>query len=283
MHGAKTLLGDGDTGWHVRTGEWILSHGRVPDKDLFSFTKTGQTWFAWEWLWDVIFAWLHQHWGMAAVVVASALVIALTSALVFRLTFRKSGNPLIAMAFTFLAVASSSIHFLAQAAPGHAAVRGGVLYDFGAGAGSGESAAVVVASGFDGAVDKSAWRVVYRGGPDGSVWRGRAGGRVVRWGAGGMAGGGETHAALCGYRFAVPGSQPGRALHLSPARAYLGVPDGLVPARAYSGNDAHQFPESGGALPRGAAAGGRAGRASGICAASVSRSACCWCSSRTWR
>ncbi|MGA2737048.1 MAG: hypothetical protein ABSG65_06300 [Bryobacteraceae bacterium] len=114
MHGAKTLLGDGDTGWHVRTGEWILSHGRVPDKDLFSFTRTGQTWFAWEWLWDVVFAWLHQHWGMAALVVVSALVISLTSALVFRLAFRKSGNPLIAMAVTFLAVASSSIHFLAR-------------------------------------------------------------------------------------------------------------------------------------------------------------------------
>jgi len=114
MHGARTLLGDGDTGWHVRTGEWIMSHGRVPDKDLFSFTRTGQTWFAWEWLWDVAFAWLHQHWGMAAVVVGSALVIALTSALVYRLTFRKCGNPLIAMAFTFLAVAASSIHFLAR-------------------------------------------------------------------------------------------------------------------------------------------------------------------------
>jgi len=114
MHGAKTLLGDGDTGWHVRTGEWILSHGRVPDKDLFSFTRTGQTWFAWEWLWDAVFAWLHQHWGMAAVVVVSALVISLTSALVFRLAFRKSGNPLIAMTLTFLAVAASSIHFLAR-------------------------------------------------------------------------------------------------------------------------------------------------------------------------
>ena len=114
MHGAKTLLGDGDTGWHVRTGEWIMAHGRVPDKDLFSFTKTGQTWFAWEWLRDVIFAWLHQHWGMATVVIGSALVISLTSALVYRLAFRKCGNPLIAMALTFLAVASSSIHFLAR-------------------------------------------------------------------------------------------------------------------------------------------------------------------------
>lgn len=109
MGGAKTLLGDGDTGWHVRTGEWILSHGRVPNKDLFSFTKTGQPWFAWEWLWDVIFAWLHQHWGMASVVVASVLVISATSALVFRLSFKKCGNPLIALAATFLAMAGSAL------------------------------------------------------------------------------------------------------------------------------------------------------------------------------
>jgi hypothetical protein len=114
MQGAKTLLGDGDTGWHVRTGEWILRHGYVPHHDLFSYTKSGQPWFAWEWLWDVIFAWLHQHGGMAAVVLASMLVISLTSALLFRLVFRKSGNPLIAIAATFLAVAGSSIHFLAR-------------------------------------------------------------------------------------------------------------------------------------------------------------------------
>ena len=114
MHGAKTLLGDCDTGWHVRTGEWIMSHGSVPHQDMFSYTKTGQTWFAWEWLWDVVFAWLHQHWGLAAVVVGSALVIALVASLLFRLANRKGGNPLVAMALTFLAVASSSIHFLAR-------------------------------------------------------------------------------------------------------------------------------------------------------------------------
>jgi hypothetical protein len=114
MGGAKTLLGDGDTGWHVRTGEWILRHGRVPDKDLFSFTKTGQPWFAWEWLWDVTFAWLHQHGGLAAVVIGSLLVICFTSALLFRLTSRKCGHPIVALALTFLAVAGSSIHFLAR-------------------------------------------------------------------------------------------------------------------------------------------------------------------------
>src|SRR5215813_8626871 len=30
MAGLKTLLGDCDTGWHIRTGEWILAHRGVP-------------------------------------------------------------------------------------------------------------------------------------------------------------------------------------------------------------------------------------------------------------
>jgi hypothetical protein len=114
LGGVGFMLGDGDTGWHVRTGEWILRNGRVPDRDIFSFTKPGEPWFAWEWLWDVIFGWLHQHWGMAAVVVTSLMVISLTSALLYRLVRRKCPNVLIAFGVTFLAVAASSIHWLAR-------------------------------------------------------------------------------------------------------------------------------------------------------------------------
>jgi hypothetical protein len=113
MHGARTLLGDGDTGWHLRTGEWILAHGRVPDRDIFSFTRSGQPWFAWEWLWDVLFGWLHLHAGMAAVVLASSLVLALTFALLFRMA-RRSADALVALAFTLAAAAGSAGHWLAR-------------------------------------------------------------------------------------------------------------------------------------------------------------------------
>jgi len=113
MQGAHTLLGDGDTGWHLRTGEWILAHGRVPDRDLFSFTRPGQPWFAWEWLWDVWFGWLHQHAGMAAVVLASSLVLALTFALLFRMA-RRSSDALVALALTLAAAAGSAGHWLAR-------------------------------------------------------------------------------------------------------------------------------------------------------------------------
>jgi hypothetical protein len=114
LQGARTLLGDGDTGWHVRTGEWILAHHQVPHQDIFSFSRPGAPWFAWEWLWDVIFAILHQRWGMAAVVLASISVICLTSALLFRLIRRKCDNGLVAIAVTLLATGGCAIHWLAR-------------------------------------------------------------------------------------------------------------------------------------------------------------------------
>ncbi len=114
MGGAPAMLGDGDTGWHVRTGEWILANRRVPSQDLFSYTKAGQPWFAWEWLWDVCFAWMHQHGGMAAVVLASMLVLCATSVLLFRLVRRQSGSALVAIFVMFLVTGASAIHWLAR-------------------------------------------------------------------------------------------------------------------------------------------------------------------------
>src|SRR5258708_8305806 len=46
--GVGWLLTDSDTGWHIRTGEWILQNGRVPTTDFFSFTKVGQPCFPWD-------------------------------------------------------------------------------------------------------------------------------------------------------------------------------------------------------------------------------------------
>jgi len=47
LGGLSFLLADGDTGWHIRTGEWILRNGRVPGTDLFSYTMPTAPWFAW--------------------------------------------------------------------------------------------------------------------------------------------------------------------------------------------------------------------------------------------
>jgi hypothetical protein len=113
MDGVKTLLSDCDTGWHIRTGEWIIANGWVPLRDIFSFTKPGAPWFAWEWLSDVLFARLHAIGGLQAVVIFAMLMLAATFGALFLLVRRKS-NPIVAVLITMLAAAASSIHYLAR-------------------------------------------------------------------------------------------------------------------------------------------------------------------------
>src|SRR5580704_9850250 len=112
--GVGWLLTDSDTGWHIRAGEWILKNGRVPATDLFSFTKAGQPWFAWEWLSDVLMAVVHGHSGLAGIVLVSLLVVGATSVCVYRNTLDGSGNRVVAIALTGLAMAASTIHWLAR-------------------------------------------------------------------------------------------------------------------------------------------------------------------------
>ena len=113
MDGLMTLLGDCDTGWHIRTGQWILAHHAVPYRDLFSYSKPDSVWYAWEWLSDVIFAGLNRAGGLAAVSLFAILLLAVIFTLVFRLA-RRHSNPVVAVAVTVLAVGASSIHWLAR-------------------------------------------------------------------------------------------------------------------------------------------------------------------------
>lgn len=113
MDGATDLL-EGDTGWHLRTGDWIIANGRVPYTDMFSYSRPGEPWFAWEWLWDLGFALLHSHFGMASVILASLFILCLTSALLFKFTLRLCPYRIPAAALTFVAIAVSSLHWWAR-------------------------------------------------------------------------------------------------------------------------------------------------------------------------
>ena len=111
---APRLLGDGDTGWHVVNGERILATRSIPHTDPFSYTMSGQPWFAWEWLYDAAVGALHQRAGMNGVVLVSAFLIALTFALLFRWTLARTGHLLSAALLLVLSLMASSIHFLAR-------------------------------------------------------------------------------------------------------------------------------------------------------------------------
>ncbi|MBI3695022.1 MAG: hypothetical protein HY238_09325 [Acidobacteria bacterium] len=108
------LLSDGDTGWHIRTGEYILQNHSMPRQDLFSFSRAGQPWFAWEWLSEVIFAGLHKAGGLAGVVLLSGVVIAATSAVVFRYMIWQGSDMLVAVVLMLVAGSASTVHWLAR-------------------------------------------------------------------------------------------------------------------------------------------------------------------------
>ena len=108
------LLGDAGIGWHIRTGQQILASHAVPRVDSFSSTMAGKTWFAWEWMYDVIVGALERWAGLNGVVWFTAVVIAGVFAWTFRLLLRRGTNVFVALVLLLLAASASMIHFLAR-------------------------------------------------------------------------------------------------------------------------------------------------------------------------
>ena len=114
MGGVASMLVDADTGWHIRAGEWILNHHRFPTSDFFSFTKSGQPWYAWEWLWEISAAWLYRLAGMPGVILGNLVILCLTSANLWRLVRRRTKSDLAAFGVTVLAFLGMSLYFFAR-------------------------------------------------------------------------------------------------------------------------------------------------------------------------
>lgn len=112
--GPVSLLGDGDTGWHIRAGEHILATQSFPKVDLFSFSKAGQEWFAWEWMADVALALAHKTGGLVGVVVLAGVIIAATSTLLFHAMIWRGANLLAAAVVMLVATGASNVHWLAR-------------------------------------------------------------------------------------------------------------------------------------------------------------------------
>jgi hypothetical protein len=108
------LLQDSNTGYHIRTGDFILQHKTVPHGDIFSFTKPGQPWFAWEWVCAVLFSLVYSFAGMKGLIILTGTVLAMTNVFLLRHMIWRGANALVAIAVLNLAVGASSIHYLAR-------------------------------------------------------------------------------------------------------------------------------------------------------------------------
>jgi len=114
FQGYRKLFRDSDAGWHIRTGEAILSTGYLPRTDPYSFTRGGQPWFAWEWLADVAAGAAHRAAGLSGVALFYAAVIAAGVWLWFRLQWALDGSFLLACAMASLLLSTCNIHWLAR-------------------------------------------------------------------------------------------------------------------------------------------------------------------------
>jgi hypothetical protein len=111
---APRLLGDASIGWHIRNGEQMLHTHSVTRVDSFSVTQSGHTWYAWEWLYDLLIAGIHHWSGLNGVVFFTAVIVALTFALSLRLSLRRGANLPIAVLMLVLALGASMIHLFAR-------------------------------------------------------------------------------------------------------------------------------------------------------------------------
>ena len=108
------LLGDGDTGYHIRAGEIILKDLAVPRHDPFSFITPPLPWTAHEWLSEVVMAIVHKPLGMPGIVFFFALLLATTYWLLFRWIRSSGRNILVDLLILILVLLSSRIHWLAR-------------------------------------------------------------------------------------------------------------------------------------------------------------------------
>jgi hypothetical protein len=112
--GWQGLLADADLGWHIRTGEYILSTHTIPHQDLYSFSKPGAPWYAWEWLTDVLAAGLHSVAGLKGIVLAAGVLISIFATSLIRRMALRGANIMVGLAVALLGVGAASIHFLAR-------------------------------------------------------------------------------------------------------------------------------------------------------------------------
>jgi len=111
---SSRLLGDAGIGWHIRTGQQILSTHVIPRTDPFSSTMHGTPWFAWEWLYDIVVGQLDSRYGLNGVVWFTSLLIAAVFAWTFQLLLLRGTNLMVALVLVLLAISASMIHFFSR-------------------------------------------------------------------------------------------------------------------------------------------------------------------------
>jgi hypothetical protein len=92
-----------DLWWAMAAGRYIVEHGAIPARDVFSYTFEGAPWSNGEWLSQVVFFELYRHWGGTAVALFKFGVVTSLFALAAWIGWRRSGSLVFAVGAAVLA------------------------------------------------------------------------------------------------------------------------------------------------------------------------------------
>lgn len=111
---AEKLLGDGDTGYHIRAGDYILHNFTIPKADIFSYHTPAIPWTAHEWLSEVLMSVMHQAGGLTAVVTVFSIIISACALLFYRFARSEGHNIFLVILASIAFIALSQVHSLAR-------------------------------------------------------------------------------------------------------------------------------------------------------------------------
>jgi len=108
------VFGDGSTGWHLETGEYILNNHVIPHTDIMSYTYPGKAWVAYEWLSDVFMAMVVRLGGLNLLAVLVCSAIAFLFLLLYDRCRKEGAHFLVSLTLLLPAIFISAIHWLAR-------------------------------------------------------------------------------------------------------------------------------------------------------------------------
>jgi hypothetical protein len=110
----RLVNSDGDLARHIRLGQLMLERGGVLHQDVFSWTRAGEPFLAFEWGSELFFALVHGVGGLAGVAVAAGLILAVSYGLLCRFLLSRGVEPVLAYLAIMGAAVMSSAHWVAR-------------------------------------------------------------------------------------------------------------------------------------------------------------------------
>jgi len=104
-------VGDCDTWWHLKTGEFIATQHQIPRTDPFSLVNEGKPWVNFEWLSQLAFYLVYRLGGPRGLVLGKTIILG-SAFLLFAFAGLELKKPLLSSALLALSVITASERFM---------------------------------------------------------------------------------------------------------------------------------------------------------------------------